>query len=105
MFKESSSNKWLTLERGVFGNVQGCSCRRTVAEHEPLTSPRMRVGNFNVAGIARSNFEPSVNINDSLPILMFIDTINAANVRNSVNASIVVLRGVGGGGCVCVRLK
>ena len=53
----------------------------------------MRIGNFNGTGIARRNFELGVNINYSLPILKIIDTINAANARNSVNTSIVVLGG------------
>ena len=53
----------------------------------------MRIRNFNVTGIARRNFELGVNINYSLPILKIIDTIDAANARNSVNTSIVVLGG------------
>jgi hypothetical protein len=90
VFKESSSIKWLALVTGVFGDVQGCGSRPKVAEHKPKTSPRMRIGNFNVTGIALSSFELGVNINYSLPILKIIDTINAANARNSVNTSIVV---------------
>jgi hypothetical protein len=57
-----------TLGRGGLVDVQGSDSKRTVAEHEAMTSPRMRIGNFNVAGIARSNFEPGVNINKSLAI-------------------------------------
>ena len=35
----------------------------------------MRIGNFNVAGIARSNFEPGVNFNKrNVPLI--IKTIN-----------------------------
>ena len=93
VFKESSSNKWLTLVTGVFGDVQGCGSRRKVAEHKPKTSPRMRIRNFNVTGIALSSFELGVNINGTLPILKIIDTIDAANARNSVNTSVVVLGG------------
>ncbi len=93
VFKESSSNKWLTLVTGVFGDVQGCGSRRKVAEHKPKTSPRMRIRNFNVTGINLGSFELGVNINYSLPILKIIDTINAANARNSVNTSVVVLGG------------
>ncbi len=58
-----------TLLRGERGDEQGSGSPRTIAEHEATTSPRMRIGNFNVAGIARSNFEPGVNINESLAIL------------------------------------
>ena len=54
-----------TLVRGDHGDAQGSGSTRTVAEREVITSPRMRIGNFNVAGIARSNFEPGVNINKS----------------------------------------
>ena len=70
--------------------------RRTVAEREEITSPRMRIGNFNVAGIARSNFEPGVNINKSLAISNNIATIDVVSVCDRVNVSVVALRGVRG---------
>ena len=54
----------------------------------------MRIRNFNVTGINLGSFELGVNINGTLPILKIIDTINAANARNSVNTSVVVLGGV-----------
>ena len=56
----------------------------------------MRIGNFNVAGIARSNFEPGVNINESLTIPNNIATIDVVNVCDGVNVSVVALRGVRG---------
>ena len=58
----------------------------------------MRIGNFNVAGIARSNFEPGVNINKSVAILksLFNVTIDVASVCDRVNVSVVALRGVRG---------
>ncbi len=56
----------------------------------------MRVGNFNVAGIARSNFEPGVNINESLAISKLIATIDVVSVCDGVNVSVVALRGVRG---------
>ena len=69
---------------------------RTVAEHEETTSPRICVRNFYVIGIARSNFEPVVNMNPSIAIFNFIETIDVANVCNGVNVSVVALRGVTG---------
>ena len=80
------------MVRGVLGSVS----QRTVAEHEVTTSPRMRIGNFNVAGIARSNFEPGVNINKSLAILNIIATTDVVSVCDRVNVSVVALRGVRG---------
>ena len=56
----------------------------------------MRIGNFNVAGIARSNFEPSVNIYKSTTILNNIATIDVVSVCDGVNVSVVALRGVRG---------
>jgi hypothetical protein len=85
-----------TLERGVPGDDQGSVSPRTVAEHEETTSPRMRIGNFNVAGIARSNFEPGVNINKSFAIMNMIATIDVASVCDRVNEPVVALRGVRG---------
>ena len=56
----------------------------------------MRIGNFNVAGIARSNFEPGVNINECLTIPNYIATIDVVNVCDGVNISVVALRGLRG---------
>ena len=85
-----------TLVKVVLGDVQGSVSRRTVAEHEETTSPRMRIGNFNVAGIARSNFEPGVNINKSRAISNIIATTDVVSVCDRVNVSVVALRGVRG---------
>ena len=80
----------------VLEHAQECGSRRTVAEHEVITSPRMRIGNFNVAGIARSNFEPGVNINKSMAISNIIATIDVVSVCDGVNVPVVALRGVRG---------
>ncbi len=56
----------------------------------------MRIGKFNVAGIARSNFEPGVNINKSLAISNIIATIDVVSVCDRVNEPVVALRGVRG---------
>ncbi len=90
-----------TLFRGDPGEPQGSGSRPTAAEHEATTSPRMRLGNFNVAGIARSNFEPGVNINKSLAILnkrmpKKTAIIDVVSVCDRVNVSVVALRGVRG---------
>lgn len=83
-----------TLVRGDRGDAHGSDSTRTVAEHEDITSPRMGIGNFNVAGIARSNFEPGVNINGSFAIVLKIAIIDVASVCDGVNVSVVALRGV-----------
>ncbi len=64
-----------------------------VAEHEDSAAPRMRIGNFNVTGIARSNFETSIDVNESLAILKFITTIDVADVCDGVKVPVVALRG------------
>jgi hypothetical protein len=53
----------------------------------------MRVRNFYVAGIAWSNIEPGVDINESIAIfaILIIVTIDVAKVCNCVNVSIVAL--------------
>ncbi len=81
-----------TLERRGLSS----GSRSTVAEHEVKTSPLMRIGNFNVAGIARSNFEPGVNIDESIAISNNIATTDVVNVCDGVNVSVVALRGVRG---------
>ncbi len=98
MLQESSSKITRhTLGRGVLGDDQGSGSLRTVAEHEAITSPRMRIGNFNVAGIARSNFEPGVNINKSRAIFNYIATIdvvrNFVSVCGDIHIAVVNLKG------------
>jgi hypothetical protein len=56
----------------------------------------MRIHNFNVTGIARSNFKPGIDMNPSLAILKFIGTIDVVSVCDGVNISVVALRGVRG---------
>ena len=82
--------------RSPWLNFVGSGSTRTVAEHEETASPRMRIGNFNVAGIARSNFEPGVNINKSTAIINIIATTDVVSVCGGVNVSVVALRGVRG---------
>ena len=82
-----------TLVRGVLGDVQGSGSTPIVAEHEGTTSPRMRIGNFNVAGIARSNFEPGVNINRRVAILNYVARVNVMNVGNGIDVAVMALGG------------
>ncbi len=79
----------------MVGDVKESVSLRTVAEHEDITSPRMRIGNFNVAGIARSNYKSGVDVNESTAIFKFIPTINVANVSGGVHVAVVNL--IGGG--------
>ncbi len=63
----------------------------------------MRIGNLNVAGIARSNFEPGVNIYERSAILLNSATIDVVNVCGGVYVSVVALRGGAGEKQACVR--
>ena len=42
---------------------------RAVAEYQVITSPRMRVRHFNIAGVAWSNFKPGIDINGRTAIM------------------------------------
>ncbi len=62
---------------GELGDEQGRGSHRAVAEYQVITSPRMRVRHFNIAGVAWSNFKPRINtngrfaiFNDSLSIVV-----------------------------------
>ncbi len=55
-------------EQGVVVRVQDRGSHPAVAEYQGITSPRMRVRHFNIAGIAWSNFKPGININAPTPI-------------------------------------
>jgi hypothetical protein len=39
----------------IYFEAQGRDSNGAVAEHEVITSPRMRVGDGNIAGVARRN--------------------------------------------------
>ena len=56
----------------------------------------MRIRNFNVSGIAWSNFKPGVDVNESMVIQNFMATIEVVNVCGGVDVSVVTLRGVRG---------
>ncbi len=65
----------------------------TVAKHEAITSPRMRVCNFNIAGVARSNFEICVDRNGDMTIFKKNASVDVVKVGADVDETIVTLRG------------
>jgi hypothetical protein len=85
-----------TLVIGPGGDAQGSGSPGTVTECDIAASPLMRMGNFNVAGISRSNFKPGVNINENPAVLKLLATIKVVSVCDGVNVCVVVLRGVRG---------
>ena len=91
-----------TNVRGDLGDTQGSVSYRTVVEQEETTSPRMRVRNLNVVGIAWSNFEPGVDINESLAIMNIIVTIDVVNVDGGIHIAVVTLKD---GGDVRLRAR
>jgi hypothetical protein len=81
-----------TLERGPLGRVS----HRAVAEYQGITSPRMRVRHFNIAGVAWSNFKPSINTNGRTAIVNYILSIDVANVGAGVDKALVQMKDEGG---------
>ena len=51
----------------------------------------MRVGHLNIAGVARSNFKPGININGRFAILNDSLSIDVANVSAGVDEALVAL--------------
>ena len=80
----------------VLDHAQGSGSRRTVAEHELERSPRVQARNFDVVGVAWSNFEIGVDVNGSFSILNDVAAIDVVDVCDSVNVAAVKLRGVRG---------
>ena len=73
--------------RGALGDVQGRASPRAVAEYQAITSPRMRVRHFNIAGVAWSNFKPGINTNGRTAISndsLSIDVVNVSEGRARV---------------------
>ena len=85
-----------TLFIAVLGHAQCSGGHSTVAEHELISSPRMGTRHVDVARVARSDFEPGIDINGSFAILNYVETIDVVNVCNGVDVSVVELRGVRG---------
>ncbi len=63
----------------------------------------MRIRHFNIAGVAWSNFEPGVDINERAAILSHIPYIEEVDMGAGVNVAVVMLSGRGKeggwGGC------
>ena len=78
--------------RGVpLGDPQGRDSRRAVAEYQALTSPRMRVRHFNIAGVAWSNFKPGINTNGRTAIINDSLSVDVANVSAGEDEALVAL--------------
>ena len=67
--------------------------RRAVAEYQAHTSPRMRVRNFNIAGVAWSNVKLGININRRIAIINFIPSIDVVKVGAGIHIAVVELKG------------
>jgi hypothetical protein len=80
-----------TLGRGVLGDAQGRVSPRTVAEYQPITSPRMRVRHLNIAGVAWSNFKPGINTNGRMAIFDYSLSIDVVKVSGGVDEALVEL--------------
>jgi hypothetical protein len=77
--------------RGERGDKQGRVSPRAVAEYQEITSPRMRVRHFNIAGVAWSNFKPGISTNGRTSIINSILSIDFANVSAGVDEALVAL--------------
>ena len=63
-----------------------------------MTSPRMRVRHFNIAGVAWSNFKPGIDTNGRTAIFNDSLSIDVMNVGAGVDEAVVALKEGGGGG-------
>ena len=75
----------------MLGDVRGRGSQRAVAEYQEITSPRMRVRHFNIAGVAWSNFKPGINTNGRIAIYNYISSIDVVNVSAGVDEALVAL--------------
>ena len=85
-----------TFVGGFLDDAKGRVRRRAVAEYQAHTSPRMRVRNFNIAGVAWSNVKLGININRRIAIINFIPSIDVVKVGAGVDEALVELKGTGG---------
>ena len=75
----------------MVGDAQGRGSHRAVAEYQVITSPRMRVRHFNIAGVAWSNFKPGINNNGRFAIINISLSIDVVNVGAGVDEALVAL--------------
>ncbi len=61
-----------------------------LAEYHVITSPRMRVHHFNIAGVAWSNFKPGINVDGRTAIRNDM-SIDVVNVSTGVDEALVEL--------------
>ena len=83
---------------GYLVDVLGRPSHLAVAEYQGITSPRMRVRHFNIAGVAWSNFKPGIDINGRIAIIEYNLSIDVVNVSAGVDKALVELRELGRGG-------
>ena len=76
---------------GYLVDVLGRPSHLAVAEYQGITSPRMRVRHFNIAGVAWSNFKPGINTNGRTAIFNDIPSIDVVNVSAGVDEALVAL--------------
>ena len=81
---------------GYLVDVLGRPSHLAVAEYQGITSPRMRVRHFNIAGVAWSNFKPGINTNGRTAIVNYILSIDVANVGAGVDKALVQMKDEGG---------
>ena len=82
---------------GYLVDVLGRPSHLAVAEYQGITSPRMRVRHFNIAGVAWSNFKPGIDINGRIAIFNDSLSIDVMNVGADVDEALVALKEGGGG--------
>jgi hypothetical protein len=75
----------------VQGDDQGRGSHRAVAEYQAITSPRMRVRHFNIAGVAWSNFKICINTNGRIAIFNVILVLDVVNMSAGVDEALVAL--------------
>ena len=73
------------------GDVHGRGSPRAVAEYQAITSPRMRVRHFNIAGVAWSNFKPGINTNGRTAISNDSLSIDVVNVSAGIDEAVIEL--------------
>ena len=83
---------------GYLVDVLGRPSHLAVAEYQGITSPRMRVRHFNIAGVAWSNFKPGIDINGRIAIYNESLSIDVANVGAGIHIAVVELKGKKGKG-------
>ena len=77
---------------GVQVDVQGRCRHHAVVEYKETAPPRVRVGYFNITGVARSNFKPGLDMNGRAAIINLNASVDVVNVSTSIDVAVVALR-------------